>query len=70
VPQRGHYHWCTTLAIVSERDRCLKLIDAFAAKRIDESGWPIASTLGSMSGHDWSRLEAKHLDHHLKQFSC
>jgi hypothetical protein len=54
----------------AERDRCLKLIDAFAAKRIDEDGWPIASTLGSMSGRDWSRLEAKHLDHHLKQFSA
>jgi hypothetical protein len=52
----------------AERARCLQLIEAFAAKNIDEA-WPAAGTLGTMSGHDWSRLEAKHLDHHLKQFS-
>jgi hypothetical protein len=51
-----------------ERARCLQLIDAFAAKSMD-GAWPTASTLGKMSGRDWSRLEAKHLDHHLKQFS-
>lgn len=51
-----------------ERVRCLQLIDAFAAKSMDDV-WPIAGTLGKMSGREWSRLEAKHLDHHLKQFS-
>jgi len=51
-----------------ERARCLQLIDAFAAKNLDGT-WPIASTLGRMSGRDWSLLEAKHLDHHLKQFN-
>lgn len=53
----------------AERNRCLNLIDAFAAKDMKES-WPVAGTLGTMSGRDWSRLEAKHLDHHLKQFSA
>lgn len=53
----------------TERARCLRLIDAFAAKSMDDA-WPTAGTLGKMSGRDWSRLEAKHLDHHLKQFSA
>lgn len=52
----------------TERANCLQLIDAFAAKNTDDT-WPVAGTLGKMSGRDWSRLEAKHLDHHLKQFS-
>jgi hypothetical protein len=52
-----------------ERARCLELIDAFATKSLDDT-WPLASTLGKMSGRDWSRLEAKHLDHHLKQFNA
>jgi hypothetical protein len=53
----------------AEHARCLQLIDAFAAKSIDDS-WPTSGTLGTMSGREWSRLEAKHLDHHLKQFSA
>jgi hypothetical protein len=50
-----------------ERMRCLELIETFAAKSIDEP-WPVSGTLGRMTGRQWSRLEAKHLDHHLKQF--
>jgi hypothetical protein len=52
-----------------ERARCLELIDVFAAKRIDDS-WPISGSFGKMTGRDWSRLQAKHLDHHLRQFSA
>jgi hypothetical protein len=52
-----------------ERARCLELIEAFAAKRIDDS-WPISGSFGRMTGRDWSRLQAKHLDHHLRQFSA
>ena len=51
----------------AERERCLALIDEFTARPIDGQ-WPIDGRLGSMSGVDYSRLEAKHLDHHLKQF--
>jgi hypothetical protein len=51
----------------AERDRCLKLIDDMAAKRIDDE-WPLSPTLGRMTGSDVTRLHAKHLDHHLKQF--
>jgi hypothetical protein len=53
----------------AERARCLQLMDAFAAKSMDDA-WPTAGTLGKMSGRDWSRLEAKHLDYHLRQFSA
>jgi len=53
----------------AEHARCLELVDAFAARSIDGS-WPRAGVLGNMSGRDWSRLEAKHLDHHLRQFSA
>jgi hypothetical protein len=52
-----------------EHARCLQLIDAFAAKSMDDP-WPTSGTLGRMTGREWSRLEAKHLDHHLKQFSA
>jgi len=51
-----------------EHRRCLALIDEFTSKPID-GPWPVSDTLGKMSGRDWSRLEAIHLDHHLKQFS-
>ena len=37
------------------------------AKRID-ADWPSSPMLGRMSGTDVTRLHAKHLDHHLKQF--
>ena len=51
----------------SERARCLRLIDQLAAKRLDER-WPAHPLLGQVSGRDASRLQARHLDHHLKQF--
>lgn len=51
----------------AERARCLDLIDAFAAKDMREA-WAKSSAFGKMSGKDWSRLHAKHIDHHLKQF--
>ena len=53
----------------AEKTRCLALIDQIAAKRLDASGWGRSGLLGQMSGRDWSRLQAKHLNHHLKQFS-
>ena len=53
----------------AEKARCLTLIDQIATKNIGATGWGRSSLLGQMSGHDWSRLQAKHLNHHLKQFS-
>ena len=51
----------------SERTKTLKLIDEFAAKPVD-SAWVDSSFLGPLGGRDWSRLQGKHVDHHLKQF--
>jgi len=52
----------------SERDRCVRLIDALAAKSMD-APWPEHPAFGRMSGRDVSQLHAKHLNHHLTQFS-
>jgi hypothetical protein len=51
----------------AEQRRCLRLIDEFAAKPLDGE-WPPSPVLGRMSGRDASRLHAKHLNHHLRQF--
>ena len=51
----------------SERARCLRLIDELAAKSLDDN-WPVHPLLGRVSGRDASRLQARHLDHHLRQF--
>lgn len=51
----------------SEQARLLVLIDEMCAKPLNDS-WGRSSFMGPMTGHDWSRLQAKHLDHHLSQF--
>ena len=51
----------------SERARCLRLIDQLAAKPLGDN-WPAHPLLGQVSGRDASRLQARHVDHHLKQF--
>lgn len=51
----------------SERARCVQLIEQMSAKALDED-WPRHPLLGQLSGRDASRLQARHLDHHLKQF--
>lgn len=51
----------------TERARCVRLIEEFAARPID-GDWPRSPSLGRMSGREVSRLQAKHLNHHLKQF--
>ena len=50
-----------------ERERLLRLLSDLSAKPM-ESEWPASPTLGRMSGKDVSRLQAKHLNHHLTQF--
>jgi DinB superfamily len=51
----------------AERTRCLRLVEELCAKPLG-SAWPDSPTLGRMSGRDVTRLQAKHLDHHLRQF--
>jgi hypothetical protein len=50
-----------------KHQRCLRPIEKFTRKRLDEE-WPENPVFGKISGTDVSRLQAKHLDHHLKQF--
>jgi hypothetical protein len=52
-----------------ERARALQLVDELSARNID-GDWPTNADFGNMRGRDWSKLMAKHLDHHLKQFSA
>jgi DinB superfamily len=50
----------------AERARCRALIVELVTRRLEGSGdHPM---FGRMSGRDTSRLQAKHLDHHLRQF--
>jgi uncharacterized protein DUF1569 len=51
----------------SERARCFQLIEQMMAKPLNED-WPTHPLLGKLSGREASKLQAKHLDHHLKQF--
>ena len=53
----------------AEKRRCLALIDQLAEKDIEATTWGASSVLGPLTGRQWSRLQAKHLDHHLRQFS-
>jgi hypothetical protein len=43
--------------------------DTFCRKPID-APWPELPSFGRVTGRFQSRLQAKHLDHHLKQFSA
>lgn len=54
----------------AERARCLALMDQITAKSIDSGGWGQSPAFGSLTGFEWSRLTAKHFDHHLRQFSA
>jgi hypothetical protein len=60
LPQRSY-------EFKAERDRCLRLIDALSAKRLEDE-WPDNPVFGKVHGRDVSRLHAKHLNHHLTQF--
>lgn len=53
----------------AERSRAVQLIERFAGRSVDDT-WPVHPVFGKFSGADYSRLIAKHLDHHLRQFGC
>jgi hypothetical protein len=61
VPQSDNYDFA------SEHARCLRLVGEIASKPINDA-WPDSPTLGRMTGGEVSRLQAKHLNHHLTQF--
>ena len=53
----------------AEKTRCLTLVEEFARKPID-SQWPESPIFGRVTGTFNSRVQAKHLDHHLRQFGA
>jgi hypothetical protein len=53
----------------AEQSRCLQLIDRVASRELSTE-WPVNSTAGTMTGRQWSQLQARHLDHHLRQFGA
>jgi hypothetical protein len=61
VPQSDSYDFA------GEHDRCCRLVEELASKPLGDA-WPDSPLLGRMRGSDVSRLHAKHLNHHLKQF--
>jgi hypothetical protein len=50
-----------------ERARCLALLQSFVLRPMTAT-WPEHPAFGRMTGEEQSRLQAKHLDHHLRQF--
>ena len=68
APTAPEYVAVEPRAVEQERERCLELIDRFTARKLGEGGWPRA-VFGKLTGTEWSRLHANHLNHHLKQFS-
>jgi hypothetical protein len=53
----------------AERARCKELIAKFVSRPV-ESDWPVDPSFGPVSGKFASKLQAKHLDHHLRQFKA
>jgi hypothetical protein len=53
---------------VAERERCLALIAKFVSRPLDAQ-WPEDPSFGEMTGVFASKLQAKHFDHHLRQFN-
>ena len=51
----------------TQKVECLSLIDRIVAQPLSAE-WPNSASMGKMTGKHWSRLTAKHLDHHLRQF--
>jgi len=53
----------------TERTRCRELIAKFVSRPVDGE-WPVDPSFGKVSGKFASRLQAKHLDHHFRQFNA
>ncbi len=53
----------------ADREALTHLIARFA-EQDPEAAWPAHSSFGRMTSHDWGVLAYRHLDHHLRQFSC
>jgi hypothetical protein len=52
----------------AERERLLALIGRFTSTPVD-GPWPVDPSFGEVTGRFASKLQAKHLDYHLRQFN-
>lgn len=52
----------------AERLRLATLLDRFVQRGPEGAAMAVHPFFGRLSGLDWGRLMAKHLDHHLRQF--
>ena len=59
----------TTHDLEAERAKCRDLIAKFVSRPVDGE-WPVDPSFGPVSGRFASKLQAKHLDHHFRQFSA
>lgn len=57
----------STYDFEAERARCRELIARFTSKPVNDT-WPVDPTWGDAGGSFASKLQARHLDHHLRQF--
>src|SRR5205085_10003053 len=51
----------------AEQTRCLALLEEFGQKPLDDA-WPQSPIFGRVTGKFNSHVQAKHIDHHLRQF--
>ena len=58
-----------TYDLEAERAKCRELIAKFVSRPIDGE-WPADPSFGPCNGTFASRLQAKHLDHHFRQFDA
>lgn len=63
IPQAPSYDF------EAEKKKAITLIGELVARDLGGT-WPEQPVLGKMSGTQWSRLQAKHIDHHLRQFGA
>lgn len=68
APTRPDMYAVSTHDFTAQKAECLALIDRIVARPLD-AAWPDSMTMGAMTGKHWSQLTAKHLEHHLCQFS-
>jgi hypothetical protein len=67
APTRPDMQPVSTHDFNAQKAECLSLIDRIVARPVS-AAWPDSASMGTMTGKHWSRLTAKHLDHHLRQF--
>ena len=67
APTAPEYRASASHDFEAERKQCLELIDRFTARKMEDGKWGRA-VFGQITGQEWSRLQAVHLNHHLRQF--